>query len=58
MALTRPGFAQDVQVITSPDHTNQPLDRSFVKAVFTMRLRQWPDGTPVKVFVYAGRAAR
>jgi hypothetical protein len=27
------------------------LDRSLLRAVFTMRVRQWPDGSPIKVFV-------
>lgn len=40
-----------VQVITSPDISNVNLDRRFIRAVFTMRTRTWPDGKAVKVFV-------
>jgi hypothetical protein len=40
-----------VDVIVSPALTSMRLDRSLLRAVFTMRLRQWPDGSPVRVFV-------
>lgn len=39
------------EVIVSPSLATVPLDRSLLRAVFTMRLREWPDGTPVRVFV-------
>lgn len=41
----------EIKVITSPDRGEVPLDRAFIRAVFTMRTRTWPDGRPVKVFV-------
>lgn len=40
-----------VEIITSPDRAHVPIDRAFVRAVFTLRTRTWPDGTPVRVFV-------
>ena len=40
-----------IQVITSPDRGNVQLDRPALLAIFMMRVRQWPDGTPVHVFV-------
>lgn len=40
-----------VQVIVSPTLATVPLDRSLLRAVFTMRVRQWPDGSPIRVFV-------
>lgn len=40
-----------VDVILSPSLTSTKLDRSLLRAVFTMRLRQWPDGSPIRVFV-------
>jgi hypothetical protein len=40
-----------VQVIVSPTLASVPLDRSLLRAVFTMRVRQWPDGSPIRVFV-------
>jgi ABC-type phosphate transport system substrate-binding protein len=43
--------ATAVDVIVSPSLTSITLDRSLLRAVFTMRLREWPDGSPVRVFV-------
>jgi hypothetical protein len=40
-----------VEVIVSPSLASTKLDRSLLRSVFTMRLRQWPDGSPVRVFV-------
>lgn len=40
-----------VDVIVSPSLANITLDRSLLRAVFTMRVREWPDGTPIRVFV-------
>lgn len=40
-----------VDVIVSPSLTRVHLDRSLLRAVFTMRVRQWPDGSAVRVFV-------
>ena len=39
------------EVIVSPALRTVTLDRSLLRAVFTMRLRQWPDGSPIRVFV-------
>jgi ABC-type phosphate transport system substrate-binding protein len=44
-----PGPAVDV--IMSPSLTSVSLDRSLLRAVFTMRMRQWPDGSTIRVFV-------
>jgi hypothetical protein len=43
--------ALTVDVIVSPSLTSVKLDRSLLRAVFTMRVRQWPDGSAVRVFV-------
>jgi len=43
--------AQSVQIIVNPDLKGVPLDRDLLRAIFTMRLRSWPDGPPVRVFV-------
>lgn len=39
------------EVIVSPSLQSVTLDRSLLRAVFTMRLRQWPDGSRIRVFV-------
>lgn len=40
-----------VEVIVNPSLTSVTLNRSLLRAVFTMRMRQWPDGSPIRVFV-------
>ncbi len=40
-----------VDVIVSPSLAKVKLDRDLLRAVFTMRVREWPDGSPVRVFV-------
>jgi ABC-type phosphate transport system substrate-binding protein len=47
--------AGSVQIIVHPDQANSPINRTLLRAIFTMRLRQWPDGTPVHVFVLPDR---
>jgi ABC-type phosphate transport system substrate-binding protein len=42
-------FAQEVVVNPSVDETK--LSRSALRAIFSMRLRTWPDGSLIKVFV-------
>jgi hypothetical protein len=43
--------AADTELITYPDRSSYTLDREQLRSLFTMRLRQWPDGQPVQVFV-------
>ena len=40
-----------VEVVTNSDHADVTLDRSTLRSLFMMRVRQWPDGAPVRVFV-------
>lgn len=49
--------ADGVQLITSPEHDATALDRTLVRAMFSGRLRQWPDGTPVRAFVMPDNSA-
>jgi ABC-type phosphate transport system substrate-binding protein len=46
--------AADV-VITHPANANSTLPLSSVRAIFSMRLNTWPDGTQVTVFVLPDR---
>jgi len=39
------------QVIVNSDNEITELPKSTLKAIFSMRLRTWPDGTPVTVFI-------
>ena len=43
--------AQTAQIIVGPGLEGVTLDRDLLRAVFTMRLRAWPNGPPVRVFV-------
>jgi hypothetical protein len=43
--------AQSVEIVVNPDIASVQLDRDLLRAVFTMRLRSWPNGAPVRVFV-------
>jgi hypothetical protein len=45
------GLPLVAEVIVSPSLKTVALDRSLLRAVFTMRVREWPDGSPVRVFV-------
>lgn len=51
LAIASTVRAGDVQPITSPEHSNVVLDRALLRALFTMRVRQWPDGVAARVFV-------
>jgi hypothetical protein len=44
-------LAGGTEVIVSPDRNGTTINREVLRAIFTTRLRQWPDGTPVRVFV-------
>jgi ABC-type phosphate transport system substrate-binding protein len=55
LAAAAPAFAGPaVEVITNPEQQSARLDRATLRAIFLMRVRQWPDGTPVHVFVMPG----
>lgn len=43
--------AQSVEIIVNPGVSKVSLDRDLLRAIFTMRLRSWPNGAPVHVFV-------
>lgn len=40
-----------VHPIVSPSLASVTLDRDLLRAVFTMRMRHWPDGSQIRVFV-------
>lgn len=51
MASLGAARAAGVNIITNPDNSDVALDRALVRSIFSMRLRQWPDGRAVRVFV-------
>ncbi len=57
-AAVVPGvYAQDkspldtLDVVAHPEVRQQNISRNVLRAIFGMRLRKWPDGMPIKVFV-------
>lgn len=42
-------------VIVSKDVQRQAFSRDFLLAVFSMRVTRWPDGSPIRVFVFPDR---
>jgi hypothetical protein len=43
--------AQSAEIIVNPALEGVSLDRNILRAIFTMQLRAWPGGSPVRVFV-------
>lgn len=49
LVLCAPVMAQEV--IVNADVTDRTISQGTARAIFSMRMRQWPSGRPVKVFV-------
>lgn len=47
------GPAAAAEVIVNAARPDAEISRSLVRGMFGMRLRAWPDGAPVRVFVLA-----
>lgn len=45
------GPAPGAEVISNSSYPESEIARSLLRGVFGMRVRAWPDGTPVRVFV-------
>ncbi len=50
-ALADSQEANSPVIIVSPQQTPEPISKNALRAMFGMRLRNWPDQTPVHVFV-------
>lgn len=50
MSLTTVAQAREVQIVSQGARPTS-LDGISLRAMFSVRVRTWPDGTPVKVFV-------
>lgn len=48
-AAAVPASAADV--VVNPQSGGDQISRSLLRGIFGMRVRAWPDGTPVRVFV-------
>lgn len=49
LLLCAPAVAQEV--VVNADVADRSVSQSSVRAIFSMRMRQWTDGKPVRVFV-------
>jgi hypothetical protein len=38
-------------ILTAPDRAAIALDRALLRSIFLLRLREWPDGVPARIFV-------
>ncbi|MBI2383951.1 MAG: hypothetical protein HYV18_07770 [Gammaproteobacteria bacterium] len=45
------GPAASAEVIVNAAQPQASISRAFLRGMFGMRLRAWPDGTPVRVYV-------
>lgn len=52
--LTASATAQEV--VVNPSEIRENLSLNALRAIFGMRLRTWPDGTPITVYVLADEA--
>ncbi|WPL15896.1 hypothetical protein Thiowin_00825 [Thiorhodovibrio winogradskyi] len=55
--LVTPSAAAAVQVIVNSDVQQQDLPQTALGALFGMRKTRWPNGKPVKVFVFGDSSA-
>lgn len=51
LALLAPAAAAAAEVVAHRSYPQGAIARSLLRGVFGMRVRAWPDGTPVHVFV-------
>lgn len=49
-------LCQDMEVIVHPATVETTVSVNALRAIFGMRLRSWPDGTPITVFVLSDRS--
>jgi hypothetical protein len=51
MTVMAGGPARAAEVVANPSYSDASIARPLLRGVFGMRVRAWPDGTPVRVFV-------
>ncbi|MCP4407501.1 MAG: hypothetical protein GY807_07025 [Gammaproteobacteria bacterium] len=51
-----PQYTIAQEVIVNPNLSSEGIRLNALRAIFSMRLRSWPDGTPVHVFVMEDEA--
>lgn len=51
MMLLASAQSSAMEVISNPGNETSSLSISTLRSIFSMRMTQWPDGTPIRVFV-------
>ena len=51
LLITPVAWGASVDVIVNPDQAQVTLTPELLRAIFSMRLRDWPSGEPIHVFV-------
>lgn len=51
LVLPVPATVWAAQVFTHPSVSSTDINRQMLRAIFSMRLRQWPNGEPITVYV-------
>ena len=56
--MQAPAYAEEnkISVIVNAEVEEQMLTLQELRAIFSMRLKMWPDGTPIKVYVLEGES--
>lgn len=49
LVLCAASYANALEIITSEPKDSSVIDADFVKAIFSGRVRYWPNGTPIKL---------
>lgn len=44
-------IVQAQYIVTHPSNDTKHISASTLRAIFSMRINEWPDGTPITVFV-------
>ncbi|MEJ2621596.1 MAG: substrate-binding domain-containing protein [Candidatus Thiodiazotropha sp.] len=50
--------ANSVDLVINRDIDYQSLSRNALRSIFSMRMTQWPNGTPIRVFVMGDKTSQ
>ncbi len=50
--------ANSVDLVTNRDIDYESLSRNTLRSIFSMRMTQWPNGTPIRVFVMGDKTSQ
>lgn len=47
-----PGTSYGLEIIAHKGQVSETIDKTYLQAIFSGRVKMWNDGTPIKVIVY------